>query len=225
MKPITSFFTSENKKRKLEEEKEENKEKKQATIDYIIKPTLMGSFLSQQKLGDNDLLEQCVESVKGLLVHKPEIVVHGEKRNQARNVGFFSNDSKGYRYSGTMAASKALTPPLASLLTLVNSKYSAAFNGILVNEYVGGDDYISPHSDNESYLDPDVGVVAVAFGAERLFRVKSKKDKKTVVNVQMKPGLLIHMGGAFQQEFTHEVPKQKTITGTRTSFTFRKHAE
>ena len=39
----------------------------------------------------------------------------------------------------------------------------------------------------------------------------------------MNNGDILHMGGDFQKEFTHEIPVQKRITGSRISFTFRYH--
>jgi hypothetical protein len=34
---------------------------------------------------------------------------------------------------------------------------------------------------------------------------------------------VIHMGGNFQKEFTHEIPPTKKDVGIRYSFTFRNH--
>lgn len=78
--------------------------------------------------------------------------------------GFFSNTSTGYKYSTYLAKSIPLTPSLEKLLALVNAYHHTEFNGILVNEYVNGSDYIGPHSDEERCLDK-IGVIAVSYGA------------------------------------------------------------
>ena len=39
----------------------------------------------------------------------------------------------------------------------------------------------------------------------------------------IKNNMLIHMGGDFQKEFTHEIPIESKIKEERYSFTFRKH--
>ena len=108
------------------------------------------------------------------------------------------------------------------LLNYINEKFNSDFNGILINQYMDGNDYISAHSDDETNLGT-IGVVALSYGAQRNFRIRNKKDKKIVANIDTKDDELILMDGDFQKEFTHEIPIQKKIKGIRYSFTFRKH--
>ena len=180
------------------------------------------SFLSTYTLGEPELIEKCVNEVKDKLVPRPEFILYDKVCHQNRNLAFFSNTSSGYKYSTYVAKSIPLTPSLEKLLTLVNLYHNTEFNGILVNEYVNGSDYIGPHSDEERCLDK-IGVVAVSFGVSRTFRIRDKKTKKIVLDLDTTSGQFIQMGGKFQQEFTHEIPIQKKIQGTRFSFTFRKH--
>lgn len=180
------------------------------------------SFLTTQSLPQPTLLEECVRECQGKLLERPEIMIFGKVAHQHRNIGFFSNTSVGYEYSNRVAPSQPLTPALEKLLDVTNELYHASFNGILINEYTDGSDYIGAHSDEEKNLDP-VGVVAVSFGAVRTFRVRDKKSKKIVLDVPMEPATFLHMGGSFQKEFTHEIPPQKKVQGTRYSFTFRRH--
>ena len=51
----------------------------------------------------------------------------------------------------------------------------------------------------------------------------SKKPKQIIKDIDTLPYHTIHMGGNFQKEFTHEIPKEKKKLGIRYSFTFRKH--
>ena len=44
-------------------------------------------------------------------------------------------------------------------------------------------------------------------------------------SVYPESGKIIHMGGEFQREFTHEIPIEKKKQGLRYSFTFRHHSE
>lgn len=147
----------------------------------------------------------------------------GKPCRQQRNVGFFSDTSAGYRYSGQFMAAQPLGPELGALLDLIKLRYDAAFNGILVNHYLNGNDTIGAHSDDESALSPGAGVVAVSWGAQRIFRIRDRATKKIVIDVPMRAYDLIQMGGDFQKEFTHEVPRQKKVLGDRMSFTFRRH--
>jgi alkylated DNA repair dioxygenase AlkB len=180
------------------------------------------SFLATYTVGEPDMIEQCVAEVKGQLVQRPEFILYDKVCHQNRNLAFFSNTSSGYKYSTYLAKSIPLTPSLEKLLALVNAYHHTEFNGILVNEYVNGSDYIGPHSDEERCLDK-IGVVAVSYGASRLFRIRDKKTKQIVLDLNTESGQFIQMGGKFQNEFTHEIPIQKKIQGTRVSFTFRKH--
>lgn len=174
------------------------------------------------KFQDKTLLDSCVEEITNQLNEYPPIKIYGKICNQRRCIGFFSNDSIGYQYSGQMASSKPMTPGLTQLLNMVNNEFKAEFNGILINKYKNGEDYISAHSDDERNLD-NVGVVAISYGATRKFRIRDKNTKKVVANIPLSHCDILHMAGKFQKEFTHEIPLEKKVKEERISFTFRKH--
>lgn len=165
------------------------------------------------------------EKIKDIsLEEKPPIILMGKKLKQRRDVGFFSDVSGGYKYSGAFMKSMPLTPFLSHVLKSVNKSLQTNFNGILVNSYLNGDEYLSAHSDNEEFLDKKNKMVAgLAYGAIRKFRVRDKKTKKILMDIEHEPGMLVVMQGEFQNEFTHEIPKQKKIQGRRISLTFRYH--
>ena len=85
-----------------------------------------------------------------------------------------------------------------------------------------GNDYISAHSDDETGLD-SVGVVSISYGSERIFRIRKKDTKQKIYDTLTTHCSILHMGGNFQKEFTHEVPVEKKVKDKRISFTFRKH--
>jgi alkylated DNA repair dioxygenase AlkB len=182
------------------------------------------SNLSAVDINIDDLLERCVGEIDGLLIHNPPICVYGKECHQLRSIGFFSNTSIGYKYSKQLARSIPLTPNIEELLNLVNSTFNSDFNGILVNKYANGEDYIGKHSDDETSLS-NIGVVCVSYGATRKFRIRDKLTGKIVIDVPTTSGEIWIMGGDFQKEFTHEIPIEKKIKQPRISFTFRKHNE
>ena len=135
---------------------------------------------------------------------------------------FFSDKSKGYNYSNQISIARPMTDQLTTLLNVVNKMYSSDFNGILVNRYKNGFDYISAHSDDETGLDNN-RVIAISYGAKRIFRTRDKNTKAIIKDIPLESYNIVQMGGDFQKEFTHELPVQKKVLDERISFTFRKH--
>lgn len=185
--------------------------------------TLVKTGSSYLNIHDYEFDENCVRDVCDKLLEKPEIIVFGKICHQNRSVGFFSDVSVGYKYSGRLMRSSPMTDNLRNLLRDINEKFETHFNGILVNRYEDGTDYISAHSDDEKGILVN-DVVAISWGISRTFRIRNKSDRKIVANIPTESGHIIHMGGEFQREFTHEIPVEKKKKGIRYSFTFRYHA-
>lgn len=181
------------------------------------------AFLDKGLFVDKELLEQCVSYIEPQLEERPEIIIYGKPCKQARNVSFFSDTSIGYKYSKKLMRSKPLSNCMTELLVIINKMMGAEFNGVLVNKYMDGSDYISAHSDDETSLDTTIGVVSISYGAERIFRIRDKNDKSIVCDEPTTHCGILHMGGNFQKVYTHEIPVQKKIKESRISFTFRKH--
>lgn len=154
---------------------------------------------------------------------KPEIFVYGRKCHQQRDVGFYSDESQGYTYSKTISRSFPLTCELKELLNKVNQRLETKFNGILINRYNTGAEYLSAHSDSDSGLDRNSMVAGLSYGATRTFRIRQKKTKEKIMDIELEPCTLYVMDGNFQKEYTHEIPIQKNIKDSRISLTFRTH--
>lgn len=180
------------------------------------------SFLKIAHFPATALLEAAIAESRDKLLLNPEIVVYGKRAHQHRSVGFFSHDTVGYQYSGALAASQPPPPALESLLAHINDTFQSSYNGILVNYYSNGSDYIGAHSDDEKFLGP-LGVISLSHGATRKFRIRDRSTREIIMDIPVTSGTLIHMGGNFQKEFTHEIPMEKKIREGRYSFTFRQH--
>lgn len=165
------------------------------------------------------------DQIDPLLIHHPELMMYGKTCHMRRSVGFFSNHSIGYRYSGQLAAAQPLEGELLEVLEYINNRFESHYNGILINKYDSGEEYISKHSDDESSLDPDVGVLMISVGSIRTFRVRDKTSGEVICNVPTNPQNILQMCGNFQKEFTHEIPVEKRVAGVRYSLTFRHHKE
>jgi alkylated DNA repair dioxygenase AlkB len=167
-------------------------------------------------------LDSCVKEVKSLLLLNPPIKVYGKPAVQHRSIGFFSDDSIGYAYSGQLMGSQKLGPSLKALLLAVNAFLKADFNGILVNKYANGEDYIGQHSDDEKALG-NVGVLTISYGAQRTFHITNKLTNETVGDFLLTHGSMYLMSGDFQKQFKHGIKKDAKVVHPRISFTFRKH--
>lgn len=147
---------------------------------------------------------------------------------QRRDIGFFSNESIGYEYSGQIMRSQPLETcaygSLTTMLTHVNKYLGTNFNGILVNRYIDGSKNIGAHSDDERGLDKQSRMVAgISYGATRKFRITRKSDDTKVVDYMWESGTLLVMDGDFQSEFKHSIPKEMRVKEERISVTFRAH--
>ena len=142
---------------------------------------------------------------------------------QKRSVGFFSDRSSGFKYSGQMLASQPLPDFLQEVLKRVNETLATDFNGILVNLYKDGNDSIGFHSDSEKDLAKGGTVASISLGAARTFKIKSKSGKMPEVSIKTVSGQLLVMSGDFQKEFKHGIPAESFVNNPRISLTFRRH--
>lgn len=69
--------------------------------------------------------------------------------------------------------------------TNFNINFNINFNGILVNKYNDGNDYISYHSDDEGSIS-SVGVVSISYGSTRKLIIRQKTLRKIELDLDMK---------------------------------------
>ena len=198
--------------------------KENETEKVLIKTKMSSLRMSTLPTDIMVLLDINIDSVSDELAVRPEIMMYGKLRHQRRNVGFYSDTSTGYNYRSTKTSAMPLHSWMRTLLLYVNAKYKHEFNGILINKYNNGEEYIGRHSDDKRGLDKIVGVVAISYGATRIFRIRDKKTKQIKLDVPITHGSVLQMAGGFQKEYTHEIPiDKKNKKMPRYSLTFRKH--
>jgi hypothetical protein len=64
------------------------------------------AFLDKCMFPNPEVLRQCVFEMDPLLEERPEIIVYDKVCKQQRYVGFFSDESIGYKYSNRIMASQ-----------------------------------------------------------------------------------------------------------------------
>ena len=108
------------------------------------------------------------------------------------------------------------------LKALIEDYTSESFNFVLFSLYRDGQDSISPHSDDESFLGPNPTIASISVGQERDFVLKNKHtgEKSTFT---LGSGDLFLMKNDCQKNYLHSIPKSKDmLLKPRISLTFRK---
>ena len=171
------------------------------------------SFLNLYIFNEEDLLTSCLNEIKKKL-----------NRCIARKVGFFSDTFKGnYKYGDLhLTRSQSLTPSLSTLLKIVNEHFDTDANGILINEYKNGSEFIHKHKDSKNVCDK--GVFIISYGATRNFRVFDPLGNK-LKDIPLIHGQMLQMSGDFQEEFMHDLEKDDSIKDVRYSFNFHNYRD
>jgi alkylated DNA repair dioxygenase AlkB len=121
---------------------------------------------------------------------------------------------------------------LNSLRRVTEAATNTKYNFCLVNYYASGNDSISYHSDDESFLGPEPAIASFSLGASRDFLMKHKPIapkigeeplKTTPVKLQLGSGDMVLMRGATQANWLHSIPKRKGADADkgRINITFR----
>jgi alkylated DNA repair dioxygenase AlkB len=138
---------------------------------------------------------------------------------------FHQSYGRSYRFSGVEHQAKPVPPELFPYLEWVNELGYGTFDEILINWYMDGTHYISSHSDDEPQIKPGSPIVSISLGAKRMFRLRDARTREKVRDVPMVGGCVLVMGGDFQRELKHEVPKingrKGAAVGSRINITFR----
>lgn len=143
-----------------------------------------------------------------------------------------------YSYSGTTFPTQDIPPILQKYLDWANQfekKHNIdnnhSYNMILVNWYENGHDYIGAHRDDEKQIIPNTNVYTFSFGTVRNFKIHYHPKFKKNINenythikeiIPLTHNSIFIMGGHFQNEFKHQLPKCIKISNTRISITLRK---
>ena len=154
-----------------------------------------------------------------------KIFIYGEEKTIPRYQKSYIRD---YEFSGATSKSDPLPDLLKPFLKWINRLDYGKFNQFLLNWYENGENYIGSHADDEKQLVPNSPIVTITLceeGLVRVFRVRDKKTKKIVQDIETPNGIVLVMGGHFQKEFKHEIVKmtgsKAPKAGRRISITLR----
>lgn len=134
---------------------------------------------------------------------------------------FVQSYGKSYAFASKTYESAPVPEALKPFLDYANTLGYGKFNQVLVNWYMSGSDSISFHSDDEKDIEPNSAIVSLSLGSTRTFVVKSKSKLSKTIKKPLQTGTILVMGGEFQKEFVHGVPKEPKVDGPRINVTLR----
>lgn len=163
-----------------------------------------------------------------------QLKMYGKIYDIPRLTAWYGDSGTGYKYSGIMNEPLPWIPVLDDLKNKIESacadwdfdnainSMNAKFNSLLINKYRDGNDKVSWHCDDEKEFGINPVIASLSLGATRKFQVRSLDDKTDKKEFLLNSGSLIIMKGAFQHNWEHQIPLQKTVSAPRLNLTFRK---
>ena len=149
-----------------------------------------------------------------------QIVLFGKQVKVPRLEAYFSLNGENYGYSGQTLINNPFPRFLDDLRLEIEATTGCHYNALLINYYRDGQDSNGWHADNEKELGRNPSIASLSLGAARPFELKhmSTGFKKSIV---LAHGSLLHMHGALQQHYKHQLPKKRGLTSARINLTFR----
>jgi alkylated DNA repair dioxygenase AlkB len=149
-----------------------------------------------------------------------EIILFGKKIKVPRLEAYYALNGEQYGYSGQQLKPEKFPVFLNELRLSVEKRTGYAYNALLINYYRDGQDSNGWHADNEKALGLNPSIASLSLGAARPFELKhlASGHKKSIL---LAHGSLLHMHGALQHHYKHQLPKKRGMTSARINLTFR----
>lgn len=172
-------------------------------------------FLTERE--SQDLFERICSTEK---LDQNEIVLFGKKIKVPRLEAYFALNGETYGYSGQELTVNRFPSYLNELRLRVEQKTGQAYNALLINYYRDGQDSNGWHADNEKSLGKNPSIASLSLGAARRFEFKHLTNG-TRQKILLTNGSLLHMHGAIQLHYKHQLPKMPGLAQARLNLTFR----
>lgn len=157
------------------------------------------------------------------ILWKSEMIkIYGKSLIQPRLTAFYNDGfHQSYDYSGLKMDPEKWIPILVEIKEKISKISEVKFNGVVLNRYRNGQDYIGWHSDDEKSLGNNPTIISISFGAERRFLLRRKDNKKEKIEINLRNGGLLVMAGEIQHYWQHHVPRALKVNKERINLTFR----
>ena len=150
-----------------------------------------------------------------------DIKIFGKIYPQPRLTALYSNNNKSYSYSNIKMQPITFTPTLFDIKSKIEKRLNSQFTSCLLNLYRNGQDSNGWHADNEKELGLNPVIASLSLGAERVFHMKHRNDKKEKLKINLTNGSLLVMRGKTQHHWLHQIPKTRKKVEERINLTFR----
>ena len=149
-----------------------------------------------------------------------EIVLFGKKIKVPRLEAYYALNGETYGYSGQELVVNRFPSYLNELRLRIEQKTGQYYNALLINYYRDGQDSNGWHADNEKSLGKNPSIASLSIGATRRFEFKHLTNG-TRQKILLTNGSLLHMHGAIQHHYKHQLPKMTGLAQARLNLTFR----
>jgi alkylated DNA repair dioxygenase AlkB len=178
------------------------------------------AVLYPEFLSDVQSDEALVELVRTNSWEQQSLLMYGKMVDEPR-LSSWHSDGQSYTYSGRERLPQPWSPLLRSIREQCEQHTGHTFNGVLVNYYRDGSDYLGWHSDDELINGSEPLIASISLGAERRFDLRHRETGE-VVSTPLRHGSLLVMSGLSQRCWEHRIPKMTTISDPRVNLTFRR---
>lgn len=170
------------------------------------------------KQDDADRLFLCLQ--QQLVWQEELITIVGKQVKVPRLTCWYGDPGANYRYSGVLHKPLTWTDDLQAVRKQLEVHCAESFNSVLANLYRNGKDSMGWHADKEKSLGKNPYIASLNFGAARLFKLQHNKGRQ-ILNIELRHGDLLLMGGTLQHHWRHSVPKSRELKAARINLTFR----
>jgi len=128
---------------------------------------------------------------------------------------------KAYNYSQIEYPYQDFLPELVTIISNLQPVIGFEPNNCLLNYYLDGKSKMGYHSDQTDILEDETGIAIVSIGESRTLKFRNIEKPDLFLSYELKPGSLMYMTQAIQEDWQHSIPMSNTENG-RISLTFRK---
>ncbi|MFK7862838.1 MAG: alpha-ketoglutarate-dependent dioxygenase AlkB [Pseudohongiellaceae bacterium] len=155
--------------------------------------------------------------------HQDHLVIAGKTVQVPRLQCWMGDVGSNYSYSGIRLKPVPWSPVVLEIRAKIKEVCGYEFNSVLLNHYRDGADSVAWHADDEPELGANPVIASLSLGADRSLQLcpKNTTSRAVKARIPLLNGSLLIMGKGMQNNWLHQVPKEKKNTKVRINLTFR----